>query len=274
MRIDAGSEATGSLDHMDRMISAPLFAACWLVGMLLMMEIGRRAGLRCLARDPEKGRAGLGAIEGAVFALLGLLIAFTFSGGASRLDSRRQLIAEEANDIGTAYLRLDLLPPNAQPALRVLFRHYLDSRLAVYRKLPDLDAARAELARSEELQQEIWTRAVAATREPGAHVDAAKLLIPPLNNMIDITTTRTMAAYIHPPAIIYSLLFALGLGCSLLAGYGMAEGKYRSWIHILGFTAIMVITLFVILDIEYPRAGFIRLDMYDRVLVELRGKMK
>lgn len=72
------------------MISATLFAASWLVGMLLMMEIGRRAGLRRLARDPEKGMAGLGAIEGAVFALFGLLIAFTFSGGASRLDSRRQ----------------------------------------------------------------------------------------------------------------------------------------------------------------------------------------
>lgn len=256
------------------MISATLFAASWLVGMLLMMEIGRRAGLRRLARDPEKGMAGLGAIEGAVFALFGLLIAFTFSGGASRLDSRRQLIAQEANDIGTAYLRLDLLPASAQPALRVLFRDYVDSRVAVYRKLPDLDAALAELARSEEFQREIWTRAVAATRDPGAHVDAAKLLLPSLNNMIDITTTRTMAARIHPPPIIYALLFILGLGCSLLAGYGMAEGKYRSWIHIFGFTVIMVISLYVILDIEYPRAGFIRLDVYDQVLVELREKMK
>ena len=256
------------------MISAPLFTASWLVGMLLMMEIGRRAGLRRLARDPEKGLAGLGATEAAVFALFGLLIAFTFSGGISRFDSRRQLIAEEANDIGTAYLRLDLLPPSAQPALRALFRDYVNSRLVVYRKLPDLDAAKAELARSEELQHEIWTRAVAATREPGAHVDAAKLLLPSLNSMIDITTTRTMAARIHPPPIIYALLFVLGLGCSLLAGYRMAEGKYRSWMHILGFIVIMVISLYVILDIEYPRAGFIRLDAYDQVLVELQGKMK
>ena len=72
-----------------------------------------------------------------MFALFGLLIAFTFSGGASRLDTRRQLIAEEANAIGTAYLCLDLLPASDQPALRGLFRDYLDSRLAVYRKLPE-----------------------------------------------------------------------------------------------------------------------------------------
>src|SRR5512136_2423342 len=102
------------------MMPATLFAVCWLVAMLLMIEMGRRAGLRRLAQDPAKGTAGLGAVEGAVFALFGLLIAFTFSGGASRFDSKRQLIAEEANDIGTAYLRLDLLPATAQPALRAL----------------------------------------------------------------------------------------------------------------------------------------------------------
>jgi len=259
---------------MDRFISAPLFVAGLLVGMLLMMEIGRRAGLRRLARDPDKGMAGLDPIAGAVFALFGLLIAFTFSGGASRLDSRRQLIAEEANDIGTAYLRLDLLPANAQPALRVLFRDYVDSRLAVYRKLPDIDAAKIELARSGALQREIWTRALAGTHEPGAHIDAAKLLLPSVNSMIDITTTRTMAARIHPPAIIYGLLFAVGLGCSLLAGYRMAENKYRSWIHILGFTVIIGISVYVILDIEYPHVGLIRLDVYEQLLVELRDGMK
>jgi len=259
---------------MDRVISAPLFAASWLVGMLVMMEIGRWAGLRRLARDPAKGMAGLGALEGAVFGLFGLLIAFTFSGAASRVDVRRQLIAEEVNDIGTAYLRLDLLPAGAQPALRALFRDYVGSRLAVYRKLPDIGAAKEELGRSEGLQSEIWTRAVAATREPGAHADAAKLLIPSLNAMIDITTTRTMASYIHPPLIIYALLFGLGLACSLLAGFGMAAGTTRSWIHVFGFTVIMGLSLFVILNLEYPLMGFVRLSEYDQVLVELLGKMQ
>ncbi len=238
-----------------------------------MMEFGRRAGLRELAKDPEKAMAGQGVVDGALFALLGLLIAFTFSGGTSRFDSRRQLIAQEANDIGTAYLRLDLLPQGAQPALRELFRSYLDSRLMVYRKLPDLAAARAELAHSEEFQREIWTKALAATREPDVHPDGAKLLIPALNNMIDIATTRTMAAMIHPPAIIYGLLFTLGLGCSMLAGYSMAEEKRRNWLHILSFSVIMSITLFVILDIEYPRVGFLQLDAYDQVLIELRESM-
>ena len=125
-----------------------------------------------------------------MFALLGLLIAFTFSGAAVRFDQRRSLIVQETNDIGTAYLRLDLLPPSAQPALRDLFRRYLDSRLEVYRRLPDIEAARAELARSNELQGEIWSRAVAASRMNEAPPAANMLLrnrlaprspAPPLN---------------------------------------------------------------------------------------------
>lgn len=259
---------------MDTILSAPAFAAGLFLGMLLCLEIGRRLGIRKLARDPEGAMSGLGAVEGAVFALYGLLIAFTFSGAPARFDARRQLAAEETNAIGTAYLRLDLLAPGSQPALRELFRKYLDSRLAAYHKLPDIEAAKTELSRSTEFQSEIWAKATEATRSPEAHPDAAKLLLPALNQMIDITTTRTMAARSHPPRIVFTLLFVLALLCSLLAGFGMAGSKQRSGLHILAFAAVTVITVYVILDIEYPRSGFIRLDAYDQALVELRESMK
>jgi hypothetical protein len=105
--------------------------------------------------------------------------------------TKKQLIAEEANAIGTAYLRLDLLPADSQLAMRKRFREYVDSRLEVYRRLPDIAAVKAELSKSAKLQMDIWAQAVAATRSPAAHPDAAKLLLPALNTMIDITTTRT-----------------------------------------------------------------------------------
>ena len=107
-------------------------------------------------------------MDGAVFALLGLLIAFTFSGASSRFDTRRQLIVEETNDIGTAYLRLDLLPADLQPALRESFRRYLDARIEVYRKLPDIAAAKKSLAKADELQRQIWRQAIVASRAEGA----------------------------------------------------------------------------------------------------------
>src|SRR5215510_412756 len=103
-----------------------LLAGGLFFGMLIFLEVGRRIGLRKIARDPAGADTGLSVIDGAVFTLLGLIVAFTFSGAASRFDVRRQLIVEEANAIGTAYLRVDLLPPDAQPALRDRFRRYLD----------------------------------------------------------------------------------------------------------------------------------------------------
>lgn len=255
-------------------LAASLLALGLMLGMLVLLEIGRRMGNHRLANDPDGARVGTGTVEGAVFALLGLLIAFTFSGAASRFDARRDLIIQETNAIGTAYLRLDLLPASAQPALRDLFRRYVDSRLETYRKVPDLRAVKLELDRSIALQGEIWNQAVAAGRLDNAPPPATMLLLPALNDMIDITTTRTMAARMHPPLAIFAMLFGLGLASALLAGYGMAGGKSRNWLHMIGFAAVMAVAVYVILDIEFPRLGLIRVDAFDQALVELRASMK
>jgi len=98
---------------MDKIIAGLMFAGGLYFGMILLLELGRRLGRLRQRKDEEAARAGLGAVEGAVFALLGLLIAFTFSGAALRFDARRQLIVQEANAIGTAWLRLSLLPAKA-----------------------------------------------------------------------------------------------------------------------------------------------------------------
>ena len=258
---------------MEPPISPFLFSIVLFFGMLIMLETGRRLAVRRRSKEVDGERSNLGPIEGAVFALFGLLMAFTFSGAASRFNEKRMLIAEEANAIETAYLRLHLVA-EAEPKLQDLFRRYLDSRLEMYRRLPNMKAASLEIANSKKIQEQIWTDSVAATRLPSSHPSAGLLLLPALNNMIDITTTRAMALQMHPPRIIYALLFGLGLICSVLAGYRMATGQHRSWLHILGFTVITVIVVCVILDIEYPRAGLIRLEAADELLVELRNGMK
>jgi len=244
-----------------------------LFGVLLaLLELGGRLGAREMARHPD-ATAGSGALEGAVFALLGLLLAFTFFGAASRFDDRRKLIVEESNAIGTAYLRLDLLPGSVQPELRDAFRRYVDQRLAVYRALPDLTAAGIELARANDSQQQIWAKVVATSTAPGSAPSAAMLLLPALNEMIDITTTRTMATQMHPPTVVFLMLGALALMSALLAGHGMASGRERSWVHVLCFATIIAATVYVIVDMEYPRFGMIRVDAVDQVLKDLRQSM-
>jgi hypothetical protein len=182
------------------------------------------------------------------------------------------MIVDDANAVGTAYLRLDLLQEPARDQIRHDFRRYVKLRLEVYRRLPDVQAARQALAKAVAVQKEIWDRSVAACREQGSQA-ATMLLLPALNQMIDISTTRTMATMIHPPLIIYAMLSLLALISALVAGYAMTSKK-RSWIHILGFAAITAVTVYVILDLEYPRLGLIRADTSDRVLAELLESMK
>lgn len=123
-------------------------------GMLLFLEIGRRIGLHHLAREGGLAR-GVSTAEGAVFALLGLLIAFTFSGAASRFEDRRHLITEEANAIGTAYLRLDLLPAASQSRLQKLFYDYTGVRGHVYHNAKDLVGVQQRLNETTRLQNQI-----------------------------------------------------------------------------------------------------------------------
>jgi len=254
-------------------LTTVLFAIGLFLGMLLFMELGRRLGLARLKEDPDAADKGTGAIEGAVFAILGLLIAFTFSGAATRFEARRHLIGQETNAIGTAYLRISTLPESAQQELRGLFRRYVDMRAATYRNMENQAETKARLAKQAVLQGEIWSKAVSACRHPNAPASAAMLMLPALNEMIDITTTRVVATENHPPDIIFILLGGLSLFSALLAGYGMSC-RGRSWLHVITYAAIISITVFVILDLEYPRRGLIRIDAADRVLIELGQSMK
>lgn len=250
--------------------NALLLTGGLLAALLALQELGRRLGIRNTRRAGGAAEAGTGVVEGAVFALLGLLIAFTFSGAASRFDERRQLIVDEANAIGTAYLRLDLLPSAAQADLHETFKRYLDARLAVYRALPDIAAAKAELAHAGNLQQEIWAKATAAS---AGSQPTTMLLLPALNEMFDITTTRTMAAQTHPPIVIFGLLFGLAMLSAVLAGYATAGAHERNWVHMIVFAVTLAGAVYVIVDIEYPRLGLIRVDAFDQVLRDVRQSM-
>lgn len=251
------------------------FALCMLAGMLICLEIGRRLGKRSLAKDPQGSVSGASVLQGAVFSLFGLLVGFTFSAAPNRLDDARHDIQKEANAIGTAYLRLDLLPPESQPAIREKFRNYVDSRLETFRKAPDIAAVKVELARSKRIQSDIWSQALAASRRPDRDPDALKLLIPSLNEMLDDADTRNTSSMMHPPLVIFGLLFLVAQVCSLLAGYTMAGSKRSPWLTIAAFAAVYVISVYVILETEYPRLGHFSIleTRYDQVMVDVRESM-
>ena len=253
------------------MTFAPITAIPLFLAMLLCLEAGRR--LRARAQGPAPEGSGFSAIEGAAFGLFGLLLAFTFSRAIARYDTHRGLIIEETNDIGTAWLRLDLLPPSTQPAIRQLFRDYTDVHAHRFDDLPDTTESLHAATQTDRLQSEIWHQSIAAASSATASPDATKLLLPALNAMIDITATRRNAYDMHPPAIIFALLFAHSFACALLAGYGIT-GLSRGRMHTLSFAFAIALTIYATLEIEYPRRGLIRLTTTNQSFTTLRNSMK
>lgn len=253
--------------------SSPLIVVGLFVGVLCCIEAGRRVGKKMQKQGQDPGKTGTGAVEAAVFALLGLLIAFTFSGAAARFDARRMQIVNEANAIGTAYLRVDLLPADRQAEIRDLFRAYTDARLEVYRDVPDMDKVRTQQAKAASAQEKLWAKSVAACAQSPTPATTT-LMIPALNEVFDVATLRTASADLHVPTIVILMLVVVSLGCAMLAGFDMSVSKHRSMMHFFGFAFLIALVVFVILDIEFPRLGFIRLDGFDRYMEAARAAMK
>jgi len=243
------------------------------LGMIVMQVVGHRYALH-RENAPVAGSEGTAAVEAALYALLGLLVAFTFSGAETRLNARRQLIVDEANAVGTAYLRLDLLEPEDASVLRDEVRAYVDARIAYYHKLLDFAAAKEERRLADQIERQIWNDAVAASaKTPDSRVTL--LLLPSLNQMFDLATARYAALRTHVPGAIFVLLLALSLVCAFFAGVGMARRRgHASYLHILMFAGIMAVTAYVILNVEFPRAGFVKLRGLDEFLIEQRAAMK
>jgi ABC-type glycerol-3-phosphate transport system permease component len=240
---------------------------------LITMEIGRRFGRRRLAEDPEGARAGVGAVEGAVFALFGLLIAFTFTSAASRYETRRDLIVQHTNAIGTAWLRLDLLPAEVQQVLRKDFRLYVDGIIKVHQQAGDREAVDQTMTGLGKLQDEIWKLAETAASRDG-RPQVATLVLPALNEMFDLTASRYAASRFHVSLVILWFLVFLSLLASLLVGYAMASARGRNWLHMILFALLISLTLYIIFDFEYPRHGVIQLDKADHIYIELRKAMQ
>jgi hypothetical protein len=248
-------------------------------GSLVLLNYGRYLGLRYLQHQTAN-MAGLTTVEGAVFALIGLLLAFTISGALQRFDERRQLIIQEANAAITAYDRLALFEGDVGRNLQTNLKDYVGARIDLYDMPHDFSLwRRSELFSPEQqdkivdLKNKVWDAMVAACPQASFRPACAQA-VPALASLFEVARLRLGASEKHPPQIVYVMLFGLGLGGSLLAGFGMAAATARSWIHMLIFAATLTVTLYVVTDMEYPRLGLIRVENFDHFLVDARRQMQ
>jgi hypothetical protein len=258
---------------------AVLIAAAFFVSSLILLNYGRRLGLRYRKNDGAN-MAGLATVEGAVFALIGLLLAFTISGALQRFDERRQLVIQEANAASTANDRLALFGGDVASDLQTKLSDYIQARINLYRMPHDFSLwRRSELFSTEQqdkiidLKNKLWNAAVAACPQSNFQPACAQALSA-LTSLFDVARLRVGASEKHPPQIIYIMLFGLGLGGSLLAGFGMAAATARSWIHMLVFAATLTVALYAVTDMEYPRLGLIHIETFDHFLVDAHQQMQ
>jgi hypothetical protein len=230
-----------------------------------------------MRKEGVDSMSSLPTIEGAVFALIGLLLAFTISGALQRFDERRQLVLQEANAISTAYDRLSLFEGQSRD-LQAKLKDYTATRIALYQTPSDLSLwqgtelwSREQLIKIRESKNKLWGAAVAVCPQSN-YRPACALALPALGNAFEFARLREGGAEKHPPRIVYAMLFSFGLGGSLLAGFGMAAARSR--VHMLIFASMLAITLYVVTDTEFPRLGFIRVDSFDHFLVDVYEQMQ
>ncbi|MFN3233813.1 MAG: hypothetical protein ACE365_00150 [Gammaproteobacteria bacterium] len=250
-----------------------LFLICLFLLILSFIYFGRKYALWLESRSVSRKNEGIQVTQSAIFALLGLLLAFTFSGALTKFDQRRTLMINEANAISTLHLRFSLLHPNAQNVLNQDLRSYLDLRLKIYSALPDINAARSYYLKSLAAQDKLWKDIITNISQSKSPYDYL-LILPTVNEVFDIANTRINLVKMHPPYYLFFLLVFIALISAFLVGSTIFEKRKVSPLHIIIFSLVITVVIFSIIDMEYPRIGFIRVNSFDRVLINLQEKLK
>ncbi len=223
--------------------------------LLVLAEAGFRvAQLR--HRETTEGHKGqVTGIQTAVLGLLALLLGFTFAMALGRYDSRRNLVLQEANAIGTTYLRTSFLPDTHKNAVEELLRRYVDARIPLYDRDTSPDELRTLEEESSNLQHEIWEHLIAAAKESPSPVTAT--FVGALNEMIDLGASRLHAFRSHVPGAAWLLvLFVAGVGC-YVSGYAAGVSKARSAFSIILLPLLVAVVVTLISDLDAPRQGLI-----------------
>ncbi len=230
----------------------------FLISVLLVMasiELGFLLGSRVHRKSQDEKESIVSAITGSVLALLAFILAFTFGIVSNRFDARKALVRDEANAIGTAWLRADFLPEPDRTKSKQMFIDYVDLRLDILTH--PISHAQEFLTKSTQIQNQLWAMAVDnARKDPGSEVSA--LYVKSLNEMIDIQSLRVaIGLKLRLPIAIWEILGSLIVLAMVAVGYQMAiAGSRRSWsILLLALSFSLIVTLISALD--RPKSNFI-----------------
>ena len=239
------------------LITAGLFAV-----LVAVAECSFRIGSRRIKQGIKvKPDSQDQAIEAAMLSLLGLLLAFTFSMSASRFEARKQVVLQDANAIGTTFLRTQLLSTAGQTIqAQGLMRSYVATRLQIYAAPAGSPAQKAAAVQMQALQHDLWDLVATDSRQHPNAVSTA-LLLTSLNEMIDLSETQVTIFANHVPEDILLLLLIMStITVAMVAFLNGKGGKHQRLFTII-LAATIALTIFIVLDLDRPQRGLIRVGV-------------
>jgi len=225
---------------------------------------------RFLRHQSEHLREPVGVLQGALLGLVGLVLAFGLALAVGRYESRRAAVVDEANAIGTTYLRAQTLAEPMRTRSLELLRRYTDTSIRLSHVVPNSAASRREIADGDGLERPLW--ALAGQALAGAPQDSApRLYVETLNEMIDMQTTRVSGLNNRVPGAVLGVevLFA-AVAFGLLAFYLALLG--RSVLPVFLAAALISLLLLVTFDLDRPTRGLITVPA--TALVNVRASME
>jgi len=243
-----------------------LIVLALLILTMLVTEIGFRSGRRVVWDHPEGAKGQVTAITGGALGLLMFLMALTFVMAVSRFDVRKQLVLDEANAIGTTYLRGRLLPPPDKAEISDLLRRYVDVRLEFYGAGDNEKLAKA-IRDTEQIHGQLWTRAdILAERYPQSNFVA--LFVQSLNDTFDLQARRVVARDDHVPRAVLFVLFLATITVMALVGYGCGLYGRRNFVVTTLLSVLVAAVTLVILDLDRPSRGLFRVSQQSMVALQ------
>ena len=248
--------------------SLPIAAICLVVALLMLLscEVGFRFGMRARSRQHKEAPGSLGSIVAGLLGMLAFVLAFTFSMAAGQFDTRKKNVLDEANAVGTAYLRTDLVDSSFGAPMRGLLRQYVDVRLQAASG-GDLDAA---IARSVEIHGRLWRHAAEAARaSPNTN---SALLVQSVNELIDLHEKRlTGALHNRIPDTVWLALVMITALTMVTMGVQVGLTGKRRLVAVLPLSLAFAVLVTLVVDLNRPQGGLIKVGQ--QAMIELQRSM-
>lgn len=238
------------------------------VAMIVVVLLGRWASRRW-NREQVEPKGGVNSLFAALFALSGLILAFTFGMSQNRLEKVRDVIEQEANDIGTAVLRSDLYSDMVRDSFRLDFRKYVDAVILSYSNPTQPDLLSKSQQDAANAANKLWARATQQSKLPNMLIPSNQM-IPALNSMFDIANSRVIILKQRVPDLVIYMLFVCVLATCFIGGFTSGHFQSKEWIIVVGFAVVTAMVVYTTLDLARPMRGTIKERAGKDAIFELR----